>query len=219
MVGGVQVLRHPTTTCPKPPKTRPDEKVCAMPHTITCPTPECGRQLRVPDSLVGKKVKCPSCGNTFVAQGDEPPPPPEEPEEQQEEERPLRRELSRSSERPSRRESSRDEDEDEDDRDDRPRKRRRRGYMKEHRGNIILILGILGIVGVGAPITSIIAWIMGNNDIREIRAGRMDPAGESSTNTGRILGMISTILTGVCCGGICLIYLIAAIAAVGAGAH
>jgi uncharacterized Zn finger protein (UPF0148 family) len=178
-----------------------------MPHTITCPTPDCGRQLRVPDTLVGKKVKCPSCGNTFVAQVDEPPPPPEEPEErdeQQEEERPVRRKITR-------------EDDDEDD-DDRPRKRRRRGYLKEHRGNIVLILGILGIVGVGAPVTSIIAWVMGNNDLKEIRAGRMDPAGEGTTNTGRILGMIATILWSVFCVGCCTFYAIIALAAA-ANAH
>jgi hypothetical protein len=43
---------------------------------------------------------------------------------------------------------------------------------------------------------------MGNNDLAEIRAGRMDPEGESSTNAGRICGMIATILgiIGLVCG-------------------
>lgn len=36
-----------------------------MPETIHCP--ECGRQLRVPDELMGKRVKCPSCGSSFGA--------------------------------------------------------------------------------------------------------------------------------------------------------
>jgi predicted Zn finger-like uncharacterized protein len=36
-----------------------------MPETIRCP--QCGRELRVPDSLLGKKVKCPSCATTFSA--------------------------------------------------------------------------------------------------------------------------------------------------------
>jgi len=40
-----------------------------------------------------------------------------------------------------------------------------------------------------------IAWIMGNNDLKGIRAGQMDPEGESLTNIGRILGMVATILT------------------------
>ena len=35
---------------------------------------------------------------------------------------------------------------------------------------------------------------MGNNDMQAIRAGRMDPEGESNTNIGRILGMVGTIL-------------------------
>jgi hypothetical protein len=38
---------------------------------------------------------------------------------------------------------------------------------------------------------------MGNNDLEAIRAGRMDPEGESQTNTGRICGMIATIYAGV----------------------
>ncbi len=36
-----------------------------MPNTIYCPS--CNRMLRVPDELVGKKVKCPSCGMIFIA--------------------------------------------------------------------------------------------------------------------------------------------------------
>ena len=43
-------------------------------------------------------------------------------------------------------------------------------------------------------ILGIIAWSMGNSDLREIKAGRMDPAGKGSTEAGRILGMIHVIL-------------------------
>jgi hypothetical protein len=35
-----------------------------MPQIITCP--DCGRKLRVPDELVGKKVKCPDCNLKFT---------------------------------------------------------------------------------------------------------------------------------------------------------
>ena len=35
-----------------------------MPEIITCP--DCGRKLRVPDTLVGKKVKCPDCNTKFT---------------------------------------------------------------------------------------------------------------------------------------------------------
>jgi predicted Zn finger-like uncharacterized protein len=36
-----------------------------MPEVIQCP--HCNRKLRVPDNLLGKKVKCPSCSSTFTA--------------------------------------------------------------------------------------------------------------------------------------------------------
>jgi hypothetical protein len=36
---------------------------------------------------------------------------------------------------------------------------------------------------------------MGNNDLREIEAGRMDPAGEGLTRSGKIVGIISCGLT------------------------
>jgi predicted Zn finger-like uncharacterized protein len=36
-----------------------------MPEIISCP--DCARQLRVPDNLIGKKVKCPGCNVMFTA--------------------------------------------------------------------------------------------------------------------------------------------------------
>jgi hypothetical protein len=66
--------------------------------------------------------------------------------------------------------------------------------MEPHRGTLILILGILGLVSCG-PFTAIPAWIMGNTDLAKMRNGTMDPSGESLTNIGRILGMIECILT------------------------
>ncbi len=64
--------------------------------------------------------------------------------------------------------------------------------MKPHRGTLILVLGILSLV-LCAPL-GIAAWIMGNGDLKEIDAGTMDPSGRSTTNAGRICGMIGTIL-------------------------
>lgn len=63
------------------------------------------------------------------------------------------------------------------------------GMLKPHRGTVILVLGILGIVVCG--ICGIVAWVMGNADLREIDAGLMDPAGRGTTQAGKILGMIS----------------------------
>jgi len=68
----------------------------------------------------------------------------------------------------------------------------RRRYLRPHRGSAVLTLGILGLVVCG--ICGIIAWVMGNTDMVQIRAGRMDRSGEGMTNAGRICGIIGTIL-------------------------
>ena len=64
--------------------------------------------------------------------------------------------------------------------------------MKPHRATTVLVLGILGLVICG-PL-GIAAWVMGNGDLKEMDAGQMDPSGRSTTNAGRICGMIATIL-------------------------
>jgi len=64
--------------------------------------------------------------------------------------------------------------------------------LRPHRGGLILALGILGLVC--CFICGIIAWVMGNNDLREMAAGRMDPSGQGMTNAGKICGMISVII-------------------------
>jgi len=64
--------------------------------------------------------------------------------------------------------------------------------MKPHRGTIVLVFGILGLI-VCAPL-SIAAWVMGSGDLKEIDAGKMDPAGRGTTEAGKICGMIGTIL-------------------------
>lgn len=64
--------------------------------------------------------------------------------------------------------------------------------LTPHRGALILVLGILGIIV--CVICGIIAWVMGNNDLREMDAGRMDPSGRGLTQAGKICGMISVIL-------------------------
>lgn len=64
--------------------------------------------------------------------------------------------------------------------------------MQPHRGTLILVLGILGIVL--CPICGIIAWVMGNGDLKAIAAGQMDPTGEGLTKAGKICGIVATIL-------------------------
>jgi hypothetical protein len=86
-------------------------------------------------------------------------------------------------------------------------------YIKPDRGETILALGIIGLVievvtliygslfgccccCFPGPIFGLAAWLMGNSDLEEMDQGRMDAAGRSNTNMGRILGMITTI-TGI----------------------
>ena len=64
--------------------------------------------------------------------------------------------------------------------------------MKPHRGTLILVLGILGLV-VCAPL-GIAAWIMGSGDLKQMDAGTMDPSGRGTTQAGKICGIIGTIL-------------------------
>jgi hypothetical protein len=83
---------------------------------------------------------------------------------------------------------------------------------------MVLVLGILGLVfGILGVILGPIAWIMGNNDLAEIQAGRMDPAGEGMTQAGRICGIIATILGSISLT-CCFLYLVIFVGAVaGAG--
>ena len=67
---------------------------------------------------------------------------------------------------------------------------------------MVLTLGILSIVICG--LLGPVAWVMGNNDLAAMRAGRMDPSGEGLTQAGRILGIISSIMLILSCVLACL---------------
>jgi len=186
-----------------------------MAHLITCP--ECKKHLQVPDDLIGKKVQCPECKHTFTAQVEveevsvstkpsqsaPPPPATNKPpawdtkkgndDEDDDDSYNVRKRRSRDRDR------DRDDDDDDDD-DDRPSRRRRRrsGYGRNylpHRGGLILAFGIIALVSGLGFIFGPIAWFMGNADMAEIQSGNMDPEGEGMTQTGRILGMIATIIS------------------------
>jgi len=74
--------------------------------------------------------------------------------------------------------------------------------VQPHRGLMILVFGILGLVFsvlpcccllnllVALPL-GIVAWVMGNHDLGEIEAGRMDPSGRGLTLAGKICGIVS----------------------------
>lgn len=62
-----------------------------------------------------------------------------------------------------------------------------------HRGVLILLLGIMGIVTT-CPIPSIMAWVMGSYDLGEMHMGRMDDSGQGLTTAGRMLGLVFSML-------------------------
>jgi len=71
-------------------------------------------------------------------------------------------------------------------------------YARPHRGGTILALGIIGMVVemccILGLVMSIIAWVMGASDLKEMAAGRMDRSGEGMTRAGMICGIIGVIL-------------------------
>lgn len=90
--------------------------------------------------------------------------------------------------------------------------------MRPHRGTLILVLGILRIV-ISCTIAGIIAWVMGNGDLKAMDAGQMDPSGRSITNVGRVLGIVSVCLTIVLViGWVLIVVVFGGIAIFGAGA-
>lgn len=68
-------------------------------------------------------------------------------------------------------------------------------YPEASQATTILVLGILSIVVCGflAPF----AWVMGNNELAAIDAGRRPPENRGTANAGRILGIIGTVLLAV----------------------
>jgi len=71
------------------------------------------------------------------------------------------------------------------------RRERRQPRVEQHRGSTILVLGILGLMM--CFILGIFAWVMGNEDLQKMRAGRMDRSGQGLTEAGRICGMVAVL--------------------------
>ena len=64
--------------------------------------------------------------------------------------------------------------------------------LRPHRGTLILILGIVGLLCC-MPV-GIVAWVLAHQDLRDMNAGTMDPTGRGMTQAGKILGIISVVL-------------------------
>jgi len=65
-------------------------------------------------------------------------------------------------------------------------------YPQDSQATTVLVLGILSLVL--CQFLGPIAWVMGNKEIAEIDAGQRPPENRSTAQTGRILGIISTVL-------------------------
>jgi hypothetical protein len=167
-----------------------------MAEIVSCPA--CARKLQVPENFLGRTVQCPECKQTFRAEAPSAAPAaapafphtgaPDPAFDLFPDSRSRTGDLD-DYDRPLRRPEDYDDDDDD---DDRPWRRGR--SLPSHRGGMILTFGILALLGFSTIIFGPLAWFMGNSDIAEMRAGRMDPSGEGQTNAGRILGMIATLL-------------------------
>lgn len=142
-----------------------------MPVIVACPS--CGGQLRVADALRGQKVRCPACNHIFDSEAPTHLAPPD---------RPLDLDI------------------------DVPDIRRRapRRDAEPDRGAIVLSLGIISLATVMvwcvAPLGAIlglVAWIMGQTDLRKMKSGQMDDQGRGMTQAGWICGILGLVLNGL----------------------
>jgi hypothetical protein len=185
-----------------------------MPQLISCP--DCGRKLRVPDDLLGKKVKCPGCGVKFVGEADDGL---EELDEapgrssfstrsdssagrrlarrdDDEDDRPRRsrRDDDEGDDRPRRsRRRDDDEDEDEDD-DDRYRRRRPEGDPVQGWQRVRLGLNLI-IFGVWAFVAGIVIYITGSIMLWAFGVASLSSAASSGSPSAASAGAWNTIWT------------------------
>lgn len=87
------------------------------------------------------------------------------------------------------------------------------GGGRPHRGVLILVFGILGLII--CFLFGIAAWVMGNGDLREMDAGMMDPSGRGLTQAGKVLGIVACVLQ---LAGIVIWVLLVGLAILGAAA-
>ncbi|MCE9544075.1 MAG: hypothetical protein K8T25_00905 [Planctomycetia bacterium] len=174
----------------------------------------CGAQLQLADEHAGRLARCPACGvTTSVPLG--PPgggvvqPPPQSPSDwmQPEWSQPLQPSPSQSqpsqppwqqpqrSQLPTMPPSYSDPVDPTNPYAASPYRGGAYSNLPPHRGTLVLVLGIMGLVC--CAIFGPMAWIFGAADLKAMRSGQMDPAGESTTQIGMILGIISSVLLGL----------------------
>jgi hypothetical protein len=65
-------------------------------------------------------------------------------------------------------------------------------YLLRPRGTAVLVLGVLSIMLCN--ILGPVAWVMGNEELRRIDSGQVDPMTRNAASAGRVCGIVSTML-------------------------
>jgi hypothetical protein len=190
---------------------------------VACP--QCAVMLNVPETYLGKEVRCATCSTVFEAKA-------KEESSTSAADGAARRDVlsdlpvapldesAPAAQRPRRRSKSIDAADfpDYDDCDDWRRRRVRRD-LEPHRATAILLMGIFGLVAsllcapIGAAVGAglgLAAVLMSIRDLRQMAKGAMDPDGEGMTRAGQILGIIGLALSLViflACGGMFVLML------------
>jgi hypothetical protein len=68
-------------------------------------------------------------------------------------------------------------------------------YPEASQASTALVISILGLVC--CQVLGIVAWVMANNELEGIKAGKRNPTNEGTANAARIIGIVSTVLLGV----------------------
>ena len=172
-----------------------------MSQRVSCP--HCEKPLRVPETLLGRSVKCPGCGGSFTAEAAtaaEPVAPP-----------PARREEEGFTERPPPRPAE-DEDRydddrggDDDDFDRRPRRRRRRRRRRYDSVEASLLGPGIGLIVVG--VLAVLAGLANFMLMAGGAAGNPGMRNDPGYRGGYYAGTVSCIIWGciVTAGGVCML--------------
>jgi predicted Zn finger-like uncharacterized protein len=169
-----------------------------MPIVIRCP--ECQRRLRVPDDLLGKAVKCPTCKATFQAAAEDEagsPPAPRREEAPRGRARPPEEDYEA---RPSpavrrRRREEEDEfaDDEDDDYEDRPRRRRGRRRAEARSAVLVPAIGLMVTGGLGIAV-AVLDFVLRVLNVGIMATGgpgapaNKDPAYRAGYQAGIVLG-------------------------------
>jgi hypothetical protein len=68
-------------------------------------------------------------------------------------------------------------------------------YPEASQASTALVLSIVGLVC--CQVLGVVAWVMANNELEGIKAGRRNPANEGTASAARIIGIVGTVLLGL----------------------